>query len=151
MDYMLTDGSNITNSDYRKVRKMIDINNKLLEVHSCYRPSSFHIRTFFSFLKSYAKPVFDMEKRVQALRPKDERLKELQTELVYGIEWSIFYNTPRYVIFFIVFSIFPFVVYSFAVRRTREFYKWYNAIIDKQAKSRLSQKYGSFYPHFARG
>ena len=143
MDFLLEEGKGLNNSEYRKARKIVEMNDALIKVYSCQRPSSFHIKSFFSFLNQFAKPVYDLDKRVQALRPKNQKLKELQNELAGTMEWSLFYNTPSYVILLMILSIFPVIVSLFAYKRTKDFHKWYKKIVTEQSKDWFSENYGN--------
>jgi hypothetical protein len=141
MNFMMSDGYGLSNSDYKKARKIVEMNNTLVKIYSCQRPSLFHTKTFFNFLNHFAKPIYDLDKKVQALRPKNEKLKNIQNELAETFEWSVFYNTPLYVIALMLLSIFPVLISLFAYKRTREFHKWYKKIITERSKEYITNNY----------
>lgn len=148
MEFMRSEGQLLPNGEYKKARKIVEMNNTLINVYSHQRPSYFHILTFFKFLEHFAKPVYDIDKRVQALRPKNENLRKLQMELAETVEWSIFYNTPIYVKLLIMLSISPIIVFLFARKRTKGFHQWYKRVITEQSKEYISENY--HIPNFAR-
>lgn len=146
MDFMRKEGTNISDSDYRKAREIIEMNYFLIDVYSCKRHPLFHIKTFFSFLNTFAKPVYDIDVKVQSISPTNEKLKELQSKLVRTIEWSIFYSTPLYILFVVIFSLSSFLIYVFAVKRTQlAFYSWYKRVILEQFKNNVSEKFHYSY------
>lgn len=147
MEFLRHEGTTISNADYRKARKMLEINERLLFVYSCHRPSLFHIKTLFSFINKRAKPVYDMDKKAKALRPKNEHLRELQLALASRIRWSVFYNTPIYIFGLMAISIFPIMVSLSTMKSTQAFYDWYKKAIEDEFKWWLEAKYHQLHIH----
>lgn len=138
----------LSSSEYKKVRKILSANSSLLEIYSCQRPSVFHTRFLFGFLNGiFAKKAYEYDKIVHSLKPKDERVIALQVKLNKLITWTVFYNTPKYILGLFVVMLAPVVLSVIAIKSTKDFRRWYRDIIRTYSKENLHNKWGSLTLH----
>ncbi len=145
MDLLRSENLDVSKADYKKLRKLLSVNDALLDVYSCQRPSLFHTRFLFFFLdNNFIKKAYEYDKMVTSLKPKDERVVELQADLNRLIEWTVFYNTPRYVLILSILILIPMI---FALQTKIGFKQWYSEILKRYSKKEFNNKLGHLMLH----
>jgi len=79
---------------------------------------------------------------VTSLKPKNEKVVNLQSELNELIEWTVFYNTPIYTLVFYILASLPFVI---VVRTKIGFKDWYRRVLVSYTKDRINDRLGHIY------
>lgn len=143
MSLLRSSDLNLSHSDYKRVRKLLLASNGLLEVYSCQRPSSFHTEFLFGFLNTrFPKKAYEYDVMVNSLKPRSEKVVELQSKFVQLIEWTVFYNTPLYTLAFYVLASLPIAI---ALKTTRGFKGWYREVLVTYTKNRINDRLGHIY------
>lgn len=146
MDLLRSDNFKVSNTDYKKLRKIMDYNEHLIEIHSCQRSSFLHIFVFFTSIKSrFTTNAYEYNKIVNSLKPKDERIIELQKEFSTILEWSVFYNTPFLVKILALVMLLSMLISLLTIKATKDYYDWYIETIRKYFRIEIETRYNHIH------
>lgn len=141
MDY-LRKNDNINLEDFKVVKQILAVNEVASDLHSCRRSSALHLRMFFNFYRMHVLQSYELEKSIEMIRSSNPDISNLQRKLAHNFNWSVFYNTPIYVVIIVNFSLLTFVISALTAMKIyrvtrKEAVLWYNNLLKVESREYL--------------
>jgi len=145
MDF-LKKSHDISVDDYKIVKQIIEWNDMAYDLHSCRRPSGLHIKMFLGLYKRMIIRSYEIEKSAFMIKSSNPDIGVLQRKLVDNLNWSIFYNTPVYIVIVVNLSLLTFFASALATIKIyhitrQEAFLWYNRVLKMESREYLTHSW----------